>query len=238
MLRAMADPARTFLFFDGRDGGRAAEVFGELPDAERIAVLVPGAGTSLDRYGLLRGGAMRLRQEIGDRSAVIAWLGYRTPSTVSLATLTPGRADEAVPYLRAFVRELGTVRPAARVFLLCHSYGSVVCARAASRLDVDGIVLFGSVGTTAGTVAELHTRAAVWAGRGTGDWTARVPNTRLRLPFATIGFGADPLSPAFGARVFAAGDGGHSDYLRPGVALDNIARIVTGQAPSEGSRGA
>jgi hypothetical protein len=44
------------------------------------------------------------------------------------------------------------------------------------------------------------------------------------------------VSPSFGARVFAAGPGGHSDYFRPGsVSLANIARIVLG-ATSEVTR--
>jgi hypothetical protein len=239
MLGTMADPARHFLSFDGRDGGRATEVFGELSRAERIAVLVPGSDTNLDRYGLLRGGAMRLRQRLGDRSAVIAWLGYRTPSTVSLEAMTPGRASEAAPDLRAFVRELSTAAPGARISLLCHSYGSVVCAQAASGLKVADIILYGSAGTAADAVSALHTPATVWAGRATHDWIAHVPHTRLRLPFATIGFGTDPASPEFGARLFAAGDGGHSDYLKAGSpALENIARIVSGQIPSAAVRGA
>ncbi|MBK6019539.1 hypothetical protein JHN45_52020, partial [Streptomyces sp. MBT53] len=38
------------------------------------------------------------------------------------------------------------------------------------------------------------------------------------------------VSPEFGARVFAAGDGGHSDYFSPGSAsLANLARIVLGE---------
>ncbi|WP_228640395.1 alpha/beta hydrolase [Microtetraspora sp. AC03309] len=239
MLRAMADPARRFLFFDGRDGGRAAEVFGDLTGAERIAVLVPGSDTDLDKYGYLRGGSLRLLHKLGGGSAVIAWLGYRTPGTVSLAALTSGRAEEAAPDLRTFIRELSAAQPAARISLLCHSYGSVVCARAASGLDVADIVLYGSAGVGVDDVAALRTRATVWAGRGTADWIRDVPHAWLRLPFVTVGFGADPVSPEFGARVFAAGVGGHSDYLKGGsVALENIARIVSGQAPSEAGRGA
>ncbi|MEU9889945.1 alpha/beta hydrolase [Sphaerisporangium sp. NPDC051011] len=290
MLRAMADPARHFLSFDGRDGGRVAEVFGDLSRAERIAVVVPGSDTSLDKYGLLRGGSMRLHQRLGDRAAVVAWLGYRTPNTVSLAALTSARADEASPALGAFVRDLGASRPGVPISLLCHSYGSVVCARAASGPDVTAnttrpddtrhtpgtaspgntgkpwntaatgtgdthdavdrtdsagdrdiadiapvvnIVLYGSAGVTVRDAAALRTRASVWAGRSTGDWIGSVPHVRIRLPFADVGFGADPVSPAFGARVFTAGDGGHSDYLRPGPALENIARIVSGPLPTD-----
>ncbi|MEV4800856.1 alpha/beta hydrolase [Nonomuraea sp. NPDC049421] len=226
VLRAMADPARRFLFFDGRDGGRAAEVFGDPATAERVAVLVPGSDTSLDRYGRLRSGASALHEELGGRAAVVAWLGYRTPGTYEAALLTPGRADTAAPALRALVDELGP----ARVSLLCHSYGAVVCGRAAPDLGgVANIVLFGAPGT--GTAAPLRTQAPVWAARAGGDWIARVPHARFELPFVTLGLGLDPVDPAAGTRVFPAGDGGHSDYLRPGSpALRAIARIVSGDA--------
>ncbi|MFD0470894.1 alpha/beta hydrolase [Nonomuraea thailandensis] len=225
-LRAMAEPGRRFLFFDGRDGGRSAEVFGDLAGAARVAVLVPGSDTGLGS-GRLRAGALALQRELGDGAAVVAWLGYRTPSTLGAAVLTTGRADEAVPGLRALVRELG----AARVSLLCHSYGAVVCGRAAAGLgDVANIVLYGAPGT--GTSCPLRTSAPVWAARGTGDWIANVPHVQVRLPFLTLGPGLDPVSPTSGARVLAAGDGGHSDYLRPGsLFLRNVAAVVSGAAP-------
>ncbi|MFF3955348.1 alpha/beta hydrolase [Streptomyces sp. NPDC001890] len=232
-LREMADPARRFLAFDGRDGGRSAEVFGDLSRAERIAVLIPGAGIGIDHYWRLRNGARALREELGGRSAVVAWLGYRTPATVSPASLTSGRAAEAAPELVRFMDGLRHLKPAARTTLLCHSYGSVVCARAAHRLRVAGIVLYGSPGTGYPDAAALHTAATVWAGRSSGDWIADVPHTVLRLPFVDIGFGADPVAPGFGAKIFAAGSGGHSDYLKAGSEpLRNIARIVAGAAGS------
>ena len=44
-----------------------------------------------------------------------------------------------------------------------------------------------------------------------------------------LGFGADPMSPDFGARIFATGDGGHSGYLDPGSAsLANLTYIALG----------
>ncbi|MEV4374132.1 alpha/beta hydrolase [Nonomuraea sp. NPDC049637] len=232
-LREMADPARRFLSFDGRDAGRAVEVFGDLATAARIAVLVPGAGITLDKYGLLRGGSMRLRAALGDRSAVIAWLGYATPSSVSLQALTLGRADRAAPALRAFLDELRALRPGARISLLCHSYGSAVCGRAAPGLDVAALVLFGSPGAGAADVAALRTRTPVWAGRTAGDWVGRLPHASVELPSGTLGLGGDPVAPGFGARVFDAGRGGHSDYLAAGsTALANLARIVTGSPVS------
>ncbi|MER6580234.1 alpha/beta hydrolase [Nonomuraea sp. NPDC001023] len=232
-LREMADPARRFLSFDGRDAGRAVEVFGDLATAARIAVLVPGAGITLDKYGLLRGGSMRLRAALGDRSAVIAWLGYATPSSVSLQALTLGRADRAAPALRAFLDELRALRPGARISLLCHSYGSAVCGRAAPGLDVAALVLFGSPGAGAADVAALRTRTPVWAGRTAGDWVGRLPHASVELPSGTLGLGGDPVAPGFGARVFDAGRGGHSDYLAAGsTALANLARIVIGSPVS------
>ncbi|WP_405709457.1 MULTISPECIES: alpha/beta hydrolase [unclassified Streptomyces] len=232
-LHEMADPARHFLAFDGRDGGRTVEVVGDLSHAERIAVLVPGAGIDIDHYWRLRNGARALREELGGRSAVVAWLGYRTPATVSPGSLTSTRAVEAAPELARFAGELKRLRPAARTTLLCHSYGSVVCARAAHGLPVAGIVLYGSPGTGYRNAAALHTPATVWAGRSSGDWIADVPHMELRLPFVDIGFGTDPVSPGFGAETFAAGSGGHSDYLKAGSEpLRNITRIVAGTAGS------
>ncbi|WP_330177503.1 alpha/beta hydrolase family protein [Streptomyces sp. NBC_01498] len=233
-LRTMADAGRRFLSFDGRDGGRTAEVFGDLAAAGRIAVLVPGSDTGLDRYERFRAGAVALRRELGEEAAVIAWLGYRTPGTVSPEALTPGRAHDAAPELRAFLRELSVAKPEARTTLLCHSYGSAVCAPAArGAAGAAAIVLYGSPGTGVDTVGDLHTTATVWAGRGARDWIADVPHVRLQLPFATVGFGPDPVSEEFGAHVFDAGTGGHSDYLKPGsVSLRNLALIVSGGSPA------
>ncbi|MFI0820524.1 alpha/beta hydrolase [Streptomyces sp. NPDC021098] len=226
-LREMAGPARQFLSFDGRDGGRSVEVFGDLSRATRVAVLVPGSDTSLDRYGRLRAGAVALEHQLGRQGAVVAWLGYETPGTVSPAVLTAGRADRAAPRLASFVGELADAAPRARISLLCHSYGSLVCARAASGTAVADIVLYGSPGAGADSVGQLHTRAAVWAGRGTHDWIADVPHVRIPLLVTTVGLGTDPVSKGFGARRFDAGDGGHSDYLKPGsVSLRSLARIV------------
>ncbi|MFG2552252.1 alpha/beta hydrolase [Streptomyces sp. NPDC048581] len=255
--RAMADPARHILTFDGRGLGLATEVFGDLAHADRIAVLVPGSDTSIDTYDRFRDAAGALHERLtreapqGTRTAVVAWLGYETPATVSTTVATAGRAEDAAPKLREFIRQLraltassGRHEPSARtdgkptdsphrrphISLLCHSYGSVVCGRAASHLDVDDIALVGSPGTGADTAAALHTPARVWAGRGSDDWVAEVPHIKLDLLGTTVGFGTDPVSPSFGARVFAAGGGGHSDYFRPGsTSLANLTRIVLGE---------
>lgn len=235
--RSMADPSRRLLAFDGRGAGLATEVFGDLAHADRVAVLVPGSDTSIDTYGRLRAAAIALHRRLaaqapeGTRTAVVAWLGYETPGTVSTTVATTGRADRAAPQLRALVDTLrGITGPDTRLALLCHSYGSVVCARAADGLDVADIALVGSPGTGADSAADLHTGARVWAARGADDWVRHVPHLSADLFGFTVGFGTDPVSPDFGARVFAAGDGGHSDYFDTGsVSLTNLARIALGE---------
>ncbi|MEW2262084.1 alpha/beta hydrolase [Streptomyces sp. NPDC047853] len=234
--RAMADPSRHLLAFDGRGAGLATEVLGDLTRADRVAVLVPGSDTSLDTYGRFRAAALALYARLaadapeGIRTAVVAWLGYETPGTVSTTVATTGRADRAAPKLRALLDVLRKITgPTARFSLLCHSYGSVVCARAAEGADVADIALVGSPGTGADSASELRTGARVWAARGADDWVEHVPHLSADLFGTTVGFGTDPVSPGFGARVFAAGDGGHSDYFAPGsVSLRNLARITLG----------
>lgn len=229
--RAMASPARDFLAFDGRGTGRATEVFGDLATAQHIAVLVPGSDTTLDTYNRFRAGALALHNSTGPHTAVIAWLGYDTPRMLSTGALTTTRADEAAPLLDRFIRELrGAVGRLPRISLLCHSYGTVVCAGGAAGADIQDVVLVGSPGTGVDSAAALHTHARVWAARGVGDWIGDVPHISADLFGTTVGFGTDPVSRAYGARVFAAGTGGHSDYFKPGsVSLTNLARIVLGK---------
>ncbi|WSP95679.1 alpha/beta hydrolase family protein [Streptomyces sp. NBC_01233] len=233
-LRAMdAAGATQFLAFDGRGKGRAVEVFGELETADRVTVLVPGSDTTLDTYERFRAGAVALQQRLQaehPRSAVVAWLGYDTPGTVSTTVLTAARADVAATELAPFLDRLADLAaPGARLSLLCHSYGSVVCARTSTGPAVGDMALFGSPGTGAAAARGLPTGARVWAGRGSGDWVGHVPHVRL----GGLGFGTDPVDPAFGARAFTAGAAGHSDYLKPGTeSLESLAAIALGTTPA------
>ncbi len=243
-IAATGDPAfsrflaggRTFLAFDAR-GGRAVEVLGDLARADRIAVLVPGADGSLAHFDgavWVGGGARALAAEArrtapGVRLAVVAWLGYDAPSTRSPAVLTAGRARDGARALADLVGGLRRVNARATVALLCHSYGSVVCGIAGPRLggSVTDIALYGSPGTTRADAADVSATARVWAARSRGDWTRYVPHVRV----AGLGFGRDPVSPAFGARPFDAGAGAHGAYLRPGTtALRSLTRIALGTA--------
>jgi hypothetical protein len=241
-VRALSDllaSGRRFLSFDPRGSGRAVEVVGDLAHARRVAILVPGADTTLstfddrgDRpYSTPGGGARALLDQAGtlepdSHLAVIAWLGYSPPKVTSAGVITDLRADAGATQLRRLVGGLHDLNPSAATTLLCHSYGSVVCGEAVHGLPVDDVATFGSPGMTVSSARSLDTRANVWAARGSRDWMQFVPHVRV----LGLGFGTDPVSPGFGAHVFAAGSAGHSDYLRPGsVSLRNLALIALGR---------
>lgn len=230
---------RQILSFDPSGGGRAAEVFGDLTTARRIAVIVPGVDTDMLTFertarpysapvGMAR--ALYDGERTADpsaRTAVIAWADYTTPLGVGLDASTGELAELGAVRLAALVRALPR---AADVALFCHSYGSVLCGVAAPSLPtgrISDIAVFGSPGMRVDDAAELHTTARVWAARDATDWIGDVPHVEV----AGIGHGADPVSPAFGARVVsAAGAVGHAGYFRRGTtSLANFVRIALGR---------
>lgn len=226
---------RQFLDFNARNQGLAVEVVGDLATAKRVAILVPGSDTTLASFDTRataspQGGALALaaqarRLDPGAHLAVIAWLGYATPHTLSPAVLTSGDAQRGARALRPLVDDLA--ESGHQVALICHSYGSVVCGLAAAHLPATDIAFIGSPGTDASSVRALHTKARVWAGRGARDWIGSIPHVHL----LGLGFGQDPLAPGYGARIFACGQGGHSGYFRPGsISLRNLAYIALGDS--------
>ena len=254
VLAALSRPGRQFLSFDARGSGQAVEVIGDLTTARRITILVPGADNDLntfdargsDPYKAPGGGALALAdaaREIdrGTPLAVVAWLGYRTPSTGGVSVLTDERAKDGARRLRGLLDTVRAVNPTAGLSLLCHSYGSVVCAETLfdSVVPVTDAVLFASPGVDVGRASDLRGADRVWAGRSSDDWIRHVAGEHLLMAGLGIGRLTDPMSSAFGARRFRTGDGGHSDYLRPGTrSLHNLALIALGRAadgaPSRG----
>jgi hypothetical protein len=246
-LAAMGRPDRQFLRVSLTGDGQAVEVLGDLLTARRVAVVVPGSDSNLDTFdhlgtdsGSVGGAARALRAELlrldpRSRVAVVAWLGYPAPRTKSAAVLTPGRAEAGGTALARLLAEIHRTNQRASMALVCHSYGTVVCAYTLHGVDrtiaavVSAVVLVGSPGVGFRSVRDIGTTVPVWVGRGGADWIARVPHVRLDVLGVSVGFGADPMSVRFGGRRFAAGDGGHSDYFVPGsVALQAIALIVRG----------
>ncbi|MDI9885858.1 alpha/beta hydrolase [Streptomyces sp. HNM0645] len=258
---------RQILAYDPRGRGQLAEVFGDLPGARRVAVVVPGSDIDAGTFDRTREMARSLYEAANDSDgdaagnvpphgatgsggtddragnegvgsegagneragsvAVIAWAGYTTPVGVGLDAATGDLAEAGAERLAGFTRGIaaaGTVRPA----LFCHSYGSVVCGLAAERAGATDVVVLGSPGMRAGSVADLHTGARVWAAKAPSDWISKVPN----VAFAGLGHGTDPTAPEFGARRVPADDTpGHAGYFAPGTSsLRAFASIARGEA--------
>lgn len=238
---SMLRTGRQILAFDPSGRGRAAEVFGDLAKARRVSVVVPGVGTELLsfertqlRYSAPVGMAKALHRRMHTArpklpSATIAWADYAAPRGVGVDAATGELAERGALRLNALVRALPAT---ATVALMCHSYGSVVCGVAGKDAParVTDIAVAGSPGMRADEAADLGTEARVWAMQAEHDWIADVPH----LDFGGLGHGADPMSPAFGARRLATeGASGHTGYFVPGSgSLRNLAAIGTGDYSS------
>lgn len=251
VLAALAAPGRDFLSFSPVGEGQAVEVVGDLANADRIAVVVPGSDTTLDtydflgtRYTAVSGAARTLaaqmrRLDPGGTVAVVAWLGYAAPRSKSVDVLTMGRAEQGAVALGDFLARLRQLNGAARLSLVCHSYGSVVCATALPHLPttvrsaLSAVVVVGSPGLGVPDADALGTGVPLWAGRGTRDAIARVPHVQLHVLGVRVGFGADPTAPGFGALSLPVGDAAHTQYFKPGSqSLRAIATVALGETPT------
>ncbi|MEU1590322.1 alpha/beta hydrolase [Micromonospora sp. NPDC005710] len=237
-----AADGRRFLLFDARGDGRAVEVFGDLADADRIAVLVPGVGSTLADFDRGLGGvagrapavqAGRLFRELrasdpAARVAVLAWLGYDPPDGL-VAAAGGVSARRGAAGLAALLRELAGRRPAAAITLVGHSYGALVVSLAADDApsQVTDVVSLGGVGAGVQRADDLPGGRRFWAAEAPTDWIRRVP--QVRLP--GLGFGRRPGDPAFGARSLPVGGvAGHDGYLAPGSAsLGAVVAVVLGR---------
>lgn len=234
---ALLSPGRQILAFDPAGSGRVAEVFGNLAEADRVSVVVPGVDTDLLTFqksyhrntapvGMAKSLYAAERQaDPATRTAVIAWADYTAPAGLGIDSATAMRAQDGAVRLNALVRGLPGRSP---VSLFCHSYGSVVCGVAAHTLPrrVADIAVAASPGMRVESASHLGTSARVWAMRDASDWIQDVPY----LEVGGLGHGADPVSTAFGARVLSAhGAQGHSGYFEPGTeSLRNFAEIGVG----------
>ncbi|MFH8288298.1 alpha/beta hydrolase [Streptomyces sp. NPDC018059] len=225
-------PGRQIVAFDPRGRGQVAEVYGDLGRADHVSVVVPGSDIDLssfdranDKYGTPAGMGRSLYAAAGKRTAVVAWVGYTTPVGLGPDAATGRLAEAGAPRLARFTRGL-TAAGAPRPAVFCHSYGSVVCGLAAPRLTATDLVVLGSPGMRARSVADLHTDARVWAAKDDSDWIGKVPNVEL----FGLGHGEDPTAPGFGARRVPAEQAeGHTGYFTPGTdSLRAFARIAGG----------
>ncbi|MEV6111576.1 alpha/beta hydrolase [Streptomyces sp. NPDC052109] len=234
---SLLTPGRQILAFDPEGSGRIAEVFGNLNEAQRISVVVPGVDTDLltfqktsRQYTAPVGMAKALyaaerTQSPMTRTAVIAWADYTAPDGLGVDAATGLRAEDGAVRLNAL---LGGLPGRAPVTMVCHSYGSVVCGVAAHAMPrrVTDIAVAASPGMRVSSASHLGTGARVWAMRDATDWIQDVPYLEL----GGLGHGADPVSSAFGARVLSARDAqGHAGYFQPGTdSLRNLADVAVG----------
>ncbi|MFD2353174.1 alpha/beta hydrolase [Nonomuraea ferruginea] len=181
-----------------QSSGRLVRVYGDVATADRVAVIVPGADITAETFdtGSHRpgGSARALLAEAADQSpgtrlAVVAWLGYDSPPTWSLKVMTDSSAGEGAQALRGMVTDLRR-RTAAPIALLCHSYGSVVCAEAAaSGLPIADLALVASPGVE--SPAATFSPARVWARPGLGRLDEVRPEDQAGPP----GFRPGPDGP-------------------------------------------
>jgi hypothetical protein len=234
---------RQFLEFDPHGDGRIVEVFGDLATADRIAVLVPGVSTTAANFNTGLGGVLERAPAVeakdlydsarvadpSEHLVVIAWLGYDTPQGLGRTAAREELARAGATALDSFTVDLAAMRPAAKVTVIGHSYGSVVVGLAAAHLptQVKDLVVVGSPGMGVSGAAELHTSARVWAGEAAGDWITWLPAFQVW----GAGHGTNPTTPGFGDRVFGTqGVTDHDQYLAPDTqSLSNIADIVLGR---------
>ncbi|MGC4747686.1 alpha/beta hydrolase [Micromonospora sp. DT201] len=234
-----AADGRRFLMFDTRGDGRAVEVLGDLAGADRIAVLVPGVGSTLADFDRGLGGVARRAPAVQAGQlyrklratdpaagvAVLAWLGYDPPDG-ALTAAGGVSARRGAAGLAVLLRELAVRRPGATITLVGHSYGALVVALAAADApaQVTDVVSLGGVGAGVQRAEDLPGGRRFWAAEAPTDWIRRVPPVRL----PGLGFGRRPGDPAFGARPLPVdGVAGHDGYLTSGSAtLVALAEVV------------
>lgn len=234
---ALMQDGRQIIAFDPTGTGRAAEVVGDLQQAQHISVIVPGVDTNMLTFqrddhpysapvGMARSlYAAEQQASPAVRTAVIAWADYTSPVGIGVDAAIGRLAEDGAVRLHALIDALPGEAPVA---LVCHSYGSVVCGMAARAMSarVSDIAVAGSPGMRTESAAGLGTGARIWAMRDSDDWIQDVPH----LDVGGLGHGADPVSPQFGARVISAGGAqGHAGYFEPGTeSLSNFAAVGTG----------
>ena len=157
-----------------------------MPGSDTSLATFDSRGTASPRAAPLALAAQARRLDPGDHLAVIAWLGYATPSTLSPAVMTSGDAGQGASALRPLVDDL--VRHGHQVALICHSYGSVVCGLAAPHLPVTDIAVVGSPGMDASSVhGAAHHRAGVG-----GPGSRRLDPLRAPRPLPRAGLRPGP----------------------------------------------
>lgn len=234
---------RHLIALDTEAEGRAVVTVGDVATADYVSYLIPGMFFGVDAQIVAwteAAATLVEHQESwlhelrpGDPASVaaVAWIGYRTPSLVNVASMELAREgrDALTASLTGLRAARGDDQP--YVSILAHSYGSTAALLSLEEdaVAVDALALVGSPGSTARSVDELHVAGGnVWV--GAAEWDP--------IPASGV-FGSQPLSPSYGAKRFSVAPGvdsldgsaltgamTHNDYFADGgMSLRNIALI-------------
>ncbi len=253
--RESGQAPRRLIVLDTRGSGRAAIAVGDLATARDVTVVVPGmfftvtgqmhdfTDTASDLYDeqttvsalATTQTARGVADHASSGTAVLAWMGYRTPDMSNILSL--GLARTGAERLERVVDGLDAVRgdDRPRLNVVAHSYGSTTALMALSsgRMQADSLTVLGSPGSAVQTASELAVGPGqVYVGDAHSD------------PIAGSGyFGTDPGSAGFGSTLLDLSTDtvepdagvfrrpvGHNDYLKPGTAsLHDVALIGVGR---------
>ena len=241
LLDALGSQDRQLFLFDPSGAGRVIEVIGDPISARHVAVVVPGMGTTVQKFNASVAARARRLHEVAanyaqaESVAVFAWLGYDAPGSLDVVDAAVEElAGTGARSLGEFAVAMSRLAPGAHRSVVAHSYGSVVAGLAAHRygLPVDDLVVLGSPGLGVSHAEELRINSGgrVWAVRARRDLVASVP--RLQVGAVNL-HGASPYEAAFGARVVLIDDEGHSSYLDDDHAVQVVSRIVMGEPLDE-----
>lgn len=196
---------RRFLRIVTAGNGRVVEVFGDLRRARHVAVIVPGMTNSIKDYDpntRIKGRDLATEMRALDPdSAVIAWLGYRTPNLTVAGLIEGAASGRARDGARGLVDDLEVIRrmaPSAHLSIVGHSYGSVVAGETlrsrslASRVDALGledVAVVGSPGMNTTSRAALHHRSIdVWASKVSSIDPGSISMGRTKIGGSTFPF--------------------------------------------------
>ncbi len=249
------DSASRFLISLTRDHPPLAAVsIGDLDTAHSVTWAVPGMNTTTHKMVDWTDAAQNIHGSLGDGHAVVAWIGYETPTPASvfsseLATSGGAALARTLQGLRA-ARSLSDTP--LEITIVAHSYGTTTTAVALTTpgVAVDNVIMLGSAGLP-DSISDASTLHAdhVYAGQardvlpgledGQGDqlaWVGRV---------GSIDHHTNPVTPDFGAETFGTDTGGiagkpvtdhgvHVEdpggdgYLDPRTeSLQNVVRVIT-----------
>lgn len=201
----------------------AAVSIGDLDTATSVTYAVPGMGSTTAGMATWAKSSQNLHEVLPEGSAVVAWIGYKTPPVPSafgdFGVLDVNDAVGGGHNLAASLAGISAVRGDAmpQTSIVAHSYGTTTAAVALSQpeVHVDNFITLGSAGLPGSvqTASDLnathvysgHSRSVIpGAEDGQGDqwaWTGRDFSRDHHV---------NPISPDFGSHAFGTDTGGDS----------------------------